>query len=134
MVLVVLASCNGGGRPAPTTTAPRATSAPPTTSSSETSTTTTPPTSAAPTSAPPTPAPSVTITATVAAAFASARIVQLAEPVQGYREVAFNASTRYRRADGSPASLADLQPGTRIQVRGTRTSGTTLLASEVVLV
>jgi hypothetical protein len=131
-MLVVLAACSGSGTPS-RTTAPTTATPPPTTVET---TTTLPPvtTSVAATTRPATTVPGVTITATVAAAFASARIVQLAEPVQGFAEVAFNSSTRYRRANGSPASLADLQPGTRIQVRGTRTSSTTLLATEVILV
>lgn len=82
---------------------------------------------------PATTAAEVRIVATVAATFASARVIQLAEPVQGYSEVAFTSTTRYRRSSGQAATLGDLQPGSRIEVRGTRGSAVALLAREVVL-
>ncbi|MGH9155552.1 MAG: hypothetical protein ACRD1K_06910 [Acidimicrobiales bacterium] len=84
-------------------------------------------------SSPATTVAEVRIVATVAATFASARVIQLVEPVQGYSEVAFTSATRYRRSSGQAATLADLQPGSRIEVRGTRGSAAALLAREVVL-
>ena len=73
------------------------------------------------------------ISATVAAVFASAKVIELAEPVQGFSEVALTASTRYRRSSGQPASLSDVRSGSTIQVTGVRSSATALVAREVVI-
>lgn len=76
----------------------------------------------------------VSIRATVASTFASARIILLANPVSGFTEVALGESTVYRRSSGARAALGDLAPGSVIEVKGQRGgSATTLLADEVVL-
>lgn len=137
LAVLVATGCSSGGRESASTTTSRATD---TSMPHEAATTTvieaTPSSTSAstvPVAAPTTPAGEIAIRATVAATFASARVITLAEPVSGYTDVAFTAETRYRRAGGQAAALADLTPGTAVEVRGQRGSETTLLAREVVV-
>ncbi len=60
----------------------------------------------------------VTIRGTVSVIFASARVLQIDPPVDGYSEVALTESTEYRRADGSLGSLVDVNEGSSIEVTG----------------
>ena len=137
-----IGACGGGGSKAGTTSssapATAATDSSPVTNETATSVDIGSPGSVASTGSASTSRPGTTIaqtrfTATVAATFASARVIQLAAPVQGYEEVALSATTKYLRASGQPARLADIQTGARIEVRGTRGSGKAFLATEVVL-
>ena len=76
----------------------------------------------------------VTVRSTVLTIFSSAQVVQLDPPVDGYSKVALTSETEYRRADGSPASLADVQEGSTVEVRGEAGAPGTVIARQVVLV
>jgi len=115
--LLGLGACSDGDSDPPATT---------TSSSSSTS-----PTSPIPTTAV---AGDVTIRGTVLTIFSSARVLQLDPPVDGYSRVALTDDTEYRRADGSPATLADVDEGSTVEVTGTAGAEGTVIARRVVLV
>jgi hypothetical protein len=76
----------------------------------------------------------VTVRATVALLFASARVLQLDPAVNGYSRVALGPDTEYRRADGSAASFQDVEEGSSVEVTGEPGATGTLIARLVVLV
>ena len=75
----------------------------------------------------------VTVRGTVLTIFSSARVLQLDPPVDGYSRVALTSDTEYRRADGSPATLADVEEGSTVEVTGTPGAEGTVIARRVVL-
>jgi hypothetical protein len=78
----------------------------------------------------------VTVRGTVLTVFASARVLQLDPPVDGYSKVALTADTEFRRADGSPGSLADVAEGSTVEVSGEAAvaAPATVIARRVVVV
>jgi hypothetical protein len=108
-------------------------------SDSDSAATTSPSSSSASTSAVPTTgstavAGDVTVRGTVLTIFSSARLLQLDPPVDGYSRVALTDDTEYRRADGSSASLADVDEGSTVEVTGAPGAEGTVIARRVVLV
>ncbi|MGQ0745086.1 MAG: hypothetical protein ACT4OS_12310 [Acidimicrobiales bacterium] len=77
--------------------------------------------------------PGVVLSAVVAATFASARVLALAEPVNGVSEVVFDGSTRLTRVGGASASLADLRAGTRVEITGRANPAGGFVASAIVI-
>ena len=75
----------------------------------------------------------VTLRGTVLTVFASARVLELDPPVNGYSRVALTSDTEYRLADGSAGSLIDIQEGSTIEVTGEPGSPGSLIARQVVL-
>lgn len=141
LVTVVLTACSGSGvrrppTPAPTesTVATSSTEAETVTTNPETAPTTPSVSSTTKPQGPATSAPGLSVRATVAATFASARVIQFVAPVQGISEAALTTATRYRRSNGQPATLADVRSGSVIEVRGQRGTGAAILATEVVLI
>ena len=78
-------------------------------------------------------APDVTVRGVVAQSLASARVVVLAQPVSGFANVALSADTEVVRADGDPATVGDIAPGSTIEATGRASTPDTLLARRVVL-
>lgn len=117
--------------PQPTST-PIPTSVPPTPTPRPPTPTPRPPT---PTPVPPTPtAPaSITIVGTVMDVSLSARIITLAEPVEGFSIVALTEKCRLVSADGSEITLHEIRPGMTIQATGQPGESGALLASQVVV-
>lgn len=76
----------------------------------------------------------VTIRGTVLTVFASARVLQLDPPVNGYSRAALTSETECRRADGSPGSFQDVNDGSQVEVTGEPGAPGTLIARRVVLV
>ncbi len=76
----------------------------------------------------------VSLRGTVLTVFASARVLELDWPVNGYSRVALTEDTEYRLADGSPASLVDLDEGSTVEVTGEPGSPGSLIARLVVIV
>ncbi len=76
----------------------------------------------------------VTIRATVLTVFASARVLQLDPPVNGYSRAALTSETEYRLADGSSGSLQDVDDGSKVEVTGEPGAAGTLIARRVVIV
>ena len=62
--------------------------------------------------------PTIVITGQVREVAASARVIDLAEGMHGFSEVALNDDTGITGADGASKSLQDIQPGVLIQVAG----------------
>jgi len=75
----------------------------------------------------------VTIRATVAAVFASAGVIRLVPPVDGYSTAAVGPATEYRRADGSPGVLQDVVDGSTVEVTGEPGAPGALIARSVVI-
>ncbi len=75
----------------------------------------------------------VTIRGTVLSVFASARVIQIDPPVNGYSRVALTADTEYVAADGSEAGLQDVTEGSTVEVTGEPGAPGTLIARRVVL-
>jgi len=129
-------ACSGGGSgpSAPATTTLSTALAPPTTSGPAPATTATPVLTAVPTTVPTTGlAGEVTIRGAVLTVFASARVLQIDPPVDGYSRVALTSDTEYRTRGGSPASLQDVDEGSTVEVTGSPGSPGTLLARLVVV-
>ena len=142
MVGVGVGACSDGGsdetvspaatttstsRLASTTVAAPVTTAPPITGGSAATTSTTTGSTAT------TVAGEVTLRGTVLTVFASARVLELDPPVDGYSRVALTSDTEYRLADGSPGSLIDVVEGSTIDVTGEPGSPGSLIARLVVL-
>lgn len=110
--LLLLAACTSGdGVPDPAVRA----------------TTTTEATSTAP------PAAEVTVRGVVAGVFASARVVQLNPPVNGFVNVALGVDTEIVRADRTRGGLNDVTPGSTIEAVGRPGTPDTLVARQVTL-
>ena len=77
--------------------------------------------------------PDVTITGTVMDVSLSARVIMLAEPVEGFDVVALTEESELVFAGGGKATLRDIRPGMRIQASGQAGEGSTLLAKEVLI-
>jgi hypothetical protein len=88
----------------------------------------------APTSVPAGAGQETTVRGTVAAVSASARVLDLEAPVDGYTDVALSSDTEYRKADGSPGALQDVAVGSTVEVTGVPGAPGALLARRVVVV
>ena len=75
----------------------------------------------------------VTHSGVVGAFTPSARIVTLAQPVDGFTTVALTADTQIVRASGAPAAATDLVPRATIEVTGRPGAPGTLVARRIVL-
>ena len=75
--------------------------------------------------------PRVTIVGTVRDVSLSARVIALAEPVDGFSVVALTVTNTLLSADGNEIALRDIQPGMKIQASGVPGESGALLASEV---
>ncbi len=141
VVLVGVGACSDGGsdgRVSPATTTSTSRSASTTVAAPVTTATTTTGASGATTSTTAgstatTVAGDVTLRGTVLTVFASARVLELDPPVNGYSRVALTSDTEYRLADGSAGSLIDIQEGSTIEVTGEPGSPGSLIARLVVL-
>ncbi len=70
---------------------------------------------------------------TVLTVFASARVLQIDPPVDGYSRVALTEETEYRTAGGSAATLQDVDEGATVEVTGQPGAPGSLIARLVVL-
>ena len=121
IVLVAGGACSddgGSGSAVPSTTVP---------SDATVATTSTPPTTTSGVAGP------ITVRGKVSALFASARVLELDPPVDGYSSVALTGATEFRRADGSPATFADVDEGATVVVTGEPGSAGTVIAHLVVI-
>ncbi len=75
--------------------------------------------------------PAVTIDGQVKDIAASARVIHLTEPVQGFNSVALTDRTEFISKDDSVKSLADLKAGMKIEVAGKPGSAGAVLASKI---
>jgi hypothetical protein len=75
----------------------------------------------------------VTVRATVASVFASARVLRFQAPVDGYSTAALAPDTEYRRADGSAGSLQDVNEGSTVEVTGAPGESGVVIARLVVV-
>ncbi len=75
----------------------------------------------------------VTIRGTVLTLFASARVLQIDPPVNGYSRIALTEETEYRTASGGAASLQDVEEGSTVEVSGEPGAPGTLIARLVVV-
>jgi len=87
-----------------------------------------------PTATTPTSAETITITGTVMDVSLSARIITLAEAVEGFEVVALTEESELVSASGGEATLQDIQPGMRIKASGEAGQSGALLASKVLIV
>lgn len=87
-----------------------------------------------PTATTSTPAETVTITGTVMDVSLSARIITLAEAVEGFDVVALTEESKLVSASGDEATLRDIRPGMRIEASGQPGESGALLAEQVLVV
>jgi len=87
-----------------------------------------------PTATTPTSAETITITGTVMDVSLSARIITLAEEVEGFELVALTEESELVSASGGEATLQDIQPGMRIKASGQAGQSGALLAEQVLVV
>jgi len=78
-------------------------------------------------------APETAVSGTLAQVHASARVLTLAEAVEGMRFVALTDATAVVNAAGAAGTWLDLQPGVAIQAFGSPVGTDTLLASRVIV-
>jgi hypothetical protein len=77
--------------------------------------------------------PEITIEGTVMDVSPSARIITLAERVEGFAVIALNQEAKLRSAGGDEILLRDLRAGTRIQATGRPGKSTVLIANRVLV-
>ena len=77
------------------------------------------------------PAPETVIVGRVASVFASARIIDLGAPVEGFELVAVDDSTVILSIDGTEIELGDLAQGSEIEISGQPGVPGTLVASQI---
>jgi len=87
-----------------------------------------------PTATTPTSAETITITGTVMDVSLSARIIMLAEAVEGFDVVALTDESELISASGGEATLQDIRPGMRIKASGQAGESGALLAKKVLIV
>ena len=75
----------------------------------------------------------ITITGVVTSVFASAQVIMLAEPVEGFTYVAVTGETKITLAEGGEAVLQDVQRGATIQATGEPGGADTLMAEQIVV-
>jgi hypothetical protein len=75
----------------------------------------------------------VTVRGVVATVSASAKVITLARPVGGVANVALTADTQIVRANGMPASLADVMVGATVEATGRPGTVGTLVARRMTL-
>jgi hypothetical protein len=75
----------------------------------------------------------VTVRGVVATVSASAKVITLARPVGGVANVALTADTQIVRANGMPASLADVMVGATVEATGRPGTAGTLVARRLTL-
>ena len=75
----------------------------------------------------------VTVRGVVASVSASARVVMLAQPVNGFSTLAIAANTDIARANGARASLADVAPGATVEATGRPSTSGTVVVRRLVL-
>jgi hypothetical protein len=86
-----------------------------------------------PTATTPTSPETITITGTVRDVSLSARIITLAEPVEGFEVVALTEGSELVSASGGEATLQDIRPGMQIKASGQAGEGGALLAEQVLV-
>ena len=86
-----------------------------------------------PTVTTPTSAETITITGTVMDVSLSARIIMLAEAVEGFEVVALTEESELVSASGGEATLQDIRPGMRIKASGQAGEAGALLAEQVLV-
>ena len=69
----------------------------------------------------------------VAGTFASARVIGLRAPVNGFVNIALTNETEVVRANGARATLADIGTGANVEAVGRPSTPDTLLARRVAL-
>jgi hypothetical protein len=75
----------------------------------------------------------VTVRGVVATVAASARVIQLRAPVNGFSDVALSTDTEIVRANGAPVTLNDVMPGANIEAVGRATNAQAIVARKVTL-
>lgn len=75
----------------------------------------------------------VTVRGTVAATFASARVVTLQQAVNGYTQLALSTESEVARSNGARAAFSDITAGMTVEAVGRPSTPGTLLARRVVL-
>lgn len=70
---------------------------------------------------------------TVGAFSASARVITLAEPVNGFASIVVSLGTELVRPNGLTATVGDLMPRARLEVTGRPGAPGTLVARRIVL-
>ena len=81
----------------------------------------------------PTSAETITITGTVMDVSLSARIIMLAEAVEGFEVVALTEESELVSASGGEAALQDIRPGMRVKASGQAGESGALLAEQVLV-